>query len=80
MAEVTGRATAHSVGDWQGQKELAARQFNRLIDALVVHYTMDDLTDRMHTAWDDWGSREELLTLSAEDIRQYIATVMDLPG
>jgi RNase P subunit RPR2 len=70
------RATNDSVGEWDGQEEIAAENFNQIQDALYDaapdDYNDDQLHDLMKTAWDNWGSDERLLTLTEKQIDQYI--------
>lgn len=66
-------ATAYTVGEWNGQEELAASNFNRIVNALAERINnSDDLHDEVHYAWDDWGSEESLLTITDKQIRDYV--------
>lgn len=68
-------ATSETVGDWGGDEETAASQFNKIIDAIyeaAPDETYDTkLTEIVHWAWDKWGSSEKLLTLTDEEIQEY---------
>jgi len=74
------RATNENVGEWDGQEELAADNFNRIQDALYDaapdEYDDDKLSNLMKSAWDDWGSEETLLTVTDEQISEYVAKVV----
>ena len=70
------RATNDSVGEWDGQEELAADNFNKIQDALYEaapdEYNDDDLHELMKSAWDYWGSKEDLLIITDEQINEYV--------
>ena len=70
------RATNDSVGEWDGQEDLAAQQINRIYDALYAaapdEYNDDQLSELMHSAWDVWGSEEKLLTITDDQIESYV--------
>lgn len=70
------RATTDNVGEWDGQEETAAENFNQIQDALYDaapdHYNDDQLYELMSTAWDIWGSDEKLLTITDEQIKEYV--------
>ncbi|MCK5611958.1 hypothetical protein KAR91_59360 [Candidatus Pacearchaeota archaeon] len=70
------RATLDSVGEWDGQEQTAADNFNRLQDALYEaapdEYNDDQLHQLMKSAWDHWGSDEDLLNITEEQIAEYV--------
>lgn len=70
------KATSDSVGEWDGQEKLAANNFNRIQNALYSaapdHYDDDQLYELMKHAWDVWGSDENLLTITDEQINEYV--------
>ena len=70
------RATRDSVGDWDGQEDLAAQQINRIYDALYEaapdEYNDDQLSELMHCAWDVWGSEGKLLVITDDAIEAYV--------
>jgi hypothetical protein len=73
-------ATAESVGEWDGQEELAAENVNKIYQAIyaAAPEDIDDTTlyEIMHSVWDDWGSEEELLTITDEQIQEYVQRVI----
>ncbi len=68
-------ATSETVGDWEGDEESAASQFNKIIDAIYEAAPDETYDTRLYEivkyAWDDWGSNEELLTVTDVDIKVY---------
>jgi hypothetical protein len=69
-------ATAESVGEWDGQEELAAENVNKIYYA-TYNAAPEEINDTtlheiMHSVWDDWGSEEELLTITDEQIHEYV--------
>jgi hypothetical protein len=74
------KATAHSVGDWGGQEQLAADNINRIYDAIYGavgdDYDSDRLAQIIHDVWDDYGSNEYLLDISDEEIAGYVRAVI----
>lgn len=68
-------ATPETVGDWEGDEETAASQFNKIIDAIYEAASDDTNDSKFFTickaAWDDWGSEEKLFTLTDEEIKAY---------
>lgn len=70
------RATSDSVGEWDGQEELAAENINRIQDAAYEaapnEYDDDRLYGIMSTIWDVWGSKEDLLTITDEQISEFV--------
>lgn len=72
-------ATTESVGEWDGQEELAAENVNRIYTAIYKAAPNDTDTDTlaeiMHRVWDEWGSEEKLLTLTDEDVEKYVSKV-----
>ena len=72
-------ATADSVGDWDGQEEFAASQFNRVLDTIASSLDEfdDDRFDRAAKwAWDILGADEDLLTLTDEQIESVVKRVI----
>ena len=69
-------ATSRSVGEWEGNEQLAADNVNRIYDAIYdaidENYDPDNLAQIIHNVWDDWGSEEALLTISDNDIAEYV--------
>ena len=74
------RATTDSVGEWDGQEELAAENFNQIQDALYEaapdEYNDDQLHELMKAAWDKWGSECDLLTATDKQIAEYVESVV----
>ncbi|MEF3075183.1 hypothetical protein V2P20_09110 [Methylobacter sp. Wu1] len=74
------KATSHSVGDWNGQEELAASNINRIYDAIYAavddDYDTDKLAQIIHDVWDDYGSDEKLLTITDNEIEGYVERVI----
>ena len=73
-------ATNETVGDWEGQEELAAEQFNRILFAIYftahedeTEITMDDLKK---DAWDYWGDNANLLELTNIQVTEYVKSVL----
>jgi hypothetical protein len=68
-------ATSETVGNWGGQEGLAAEQFNKIIEAIyevAPDNTYDSkLYEIIKYAWDDWGSKDELLAITEEEIKKY---------
>ena len=69
-------ATTDSVGEWDGQEELAAENCNRIQDAMFEaipdEYTDDQIHCLMSAVWDEWGSREDLLTITDDQINKFV--------
>ncbi len=69
-------ATIDSVGEWDGEEQKAADNINRIQDALyeaaLDETTEDQLQDIMKYIWDYWGSREDLITITDEQIREFV--------
>jgi len=68
-------ATFETVGDWSGEEETAALQFNKIIDA-IYEAAPDETSDTRLSeiakyAWDNWGSNEKLLVLTNDEIKVY---------
>jgi hypothetical protein len=74
------KATAGSVGEWEGQEELAAENVNRIykaiFDAVDEDFDQDRLDQIIHDVWDDWGSEESLLTITDNEIAGYVSKVV----
>ncbi len=72
-------ASNETVGDWEGQEELAAEQFNRILFAIysIAPNDTDDITmdDLKKDAWDCWGDNAELIELTNAQVTKYINTV-----
>ena len=70
------KATLDSVGEWDGEEQTAADNINRIQDALYEaapdDYNDDDLHPLMKIVWDYWGSREDLLTITDEQINEFV--------
>ena len=70
------RATTDSVGEWDGQEQLAADNCNKIQDAMYDaapdEYNDDRLYELMNVIWDYWGSREDLLTITDEQISEFV--------
>ena len=67
-----------SVGDWAGDEALVAHNFNRILDAIAAHLDDNDaetMQDLGHYAWDVWGSREELLTITDAQVAEWVDTL-----
>lgn len=79
MASV--RATSDSVGEWDGEEQTAADNINRIQDAIYEaasdETTEDKLHDLMKFAWDRWGSREDLLTVTDDQIKSFVDRYVD---
>jgi len=75
------RATSESVGDWDGQEQLAADNFNKIQDALYDaapdEYNDDQISELMKSAWNYWGSEEGLLTITDEHISKYVKETIE---
>lgn len=70
--------TSDSVGDWDGEEDLAASQFdviaNEIIRLVGNGVNSDDLiNDAIHWAWDHVGSDVNLLTMSDAELRAIAA-------
>jgi len=69
-------ASIFSVGDWEGQEQLAADKVNLIYDSIYSSidddYDLDKLAQIIHNVWDDWGSELSLLTISDEQIYRYV--------
>jgi hypothetical protein len=74
------KATTGSVGEWDGQEQLAADNINRIYDAIYAavedDYDADRLAQIIHNVWDDYGSDEHLLTISDNEIDGYVSRVI----
>ena len=72
-------ASNETVGDWEGQEELAAEQFNRIIFAIyyIAPNDTDDITmdDLKKDAWNFWGDNAELIELTNEQIAEYVESI-----
>ena len=70
------QATTDSVGEWDGQEQLAADNCNRIQDAMYDaapdEYGDDQLHELMKVIWDHWGSRGDLLTVTDEQISEFV--------
>ena len=70
------RATPDSVGEWDGHEELAAENCNKIQDAMYEaapdEYNDDQLHELMKLIWDQWGSREDLLTITDKQISEFV--------
>lgn len=59
---------------------LAAENVNKIYQAIyaAAPEDIDDTTlyEIMHSVWDDWGSEEELLTITDEQIHEYVQRVI----
>ena len=70
------RATNDSVGEWGGKEQKAADNINRIQDALYEaapdNYNDDKLNDLMKYIWDYWGSREDLTTVTDNQIKEFV--------
>lgn len=68
-------ANEGTVGDWEGEEELAAAQVNRIYAALnaAIPPNADPIkTERMFSrVWTDWCSTLRLLDLGENDIKNY---------
>ena len=66
-----------TVGEWDGKEELAADQVNRIYQALYDAAPSDiepeELAGVLSHVWDHWGSEEGLLTLTDEQIQEYVS-------
>lgn len=66
-----------TVGDWNGQEELAAQQVNRitqdLYDAAPDNIEPEELAGVLHQIWDYWGSEDDLLTITNQKIQNYVS-------
>jgi hypothetical protein len=75
------KATPDSVGDWNGDEEAAAKQFNRFVYAIVESMPdeaeHDDIHQTIKHAWDVWGSDDRLLSASDEIIEFYVYGVRE---
>jgi hypothetical protein len=81
--EETGMAAdQYSVGDWGGNEQLAADNVNRIYAAILESVGDDCDRDMMeqiiHSVWDRWGSAGALLTITDDEIADYVKTVMVL--
>jgi hypothetical protein len=73
-------ATAESVGEWDEQEEQIAENVNKIYRAIYAA-TPEDIDDTilyeiMHSVWDDWGSEDELLTITGAQIQEYVQRVI----
>lgn len=70
------RATTDNVGEWDGQEQLAADNCNRIQDAMYDaapdEYNDDQLHGLMKVIWDCWGSEEDLLTITDDQISKFV--------
>ncbi len=64
--------SATNVGDWQGLEVLAAAKFNSLVTTLTRHYQGAELHAAVEAAWEEWGQTVKLLTMSGDDVEQYV--------
>ena len=66
-----------TVGDWEGQEDLAAQQVNRiyqaLYDAAPDDIEPEELAGVLKHVWDQWGSEEDLLTITDRQIQEYVS-------
>lgn len=59
-----------TVGEWSGQEQLAADQFNIIVDEILSQTDDDDaISDAVHWAWDEVGSDEDLLTMTEAKLK-----------
>jgi hypothetical protein len=72
-----GFAASDTVGDWDGQEQLAADNYNRILKALYAAIPSDTPDTIQHEifkkAWDDWGSDSGLLTITDYEITEYVS-------
>lgn len=73
-------ATPESVGDWDGEEELAATQVNRIYQAIDRNLprSVDPRVARniFNRVWDDWGYDLRLLDITEDDIQQYARSLL----
>ena len=70
------KVNPETVGEWDGEEETAAENFERithaLYDAVPDEFNDDQIYQLLKTAWDYWGSKDDLLTLRDEQITEYV--------
>jgi hypothetical protein len=67
--------TQYTVGQWDGWEQLAAWQFNSIIDALAIRFTGDNLDERVNCAWKYWGKSSALLSLTIKQVQNYASSI-----
>jgi hypothetical protein len=71
------KASTGSVGDWDGNEQLASDNVNRIykaiFDSVDDNYDPDSLAQIIHDVWDDWGSDESLLEITDAQIENYVS-------
>lgn len=70
------RATTENVGEWDGHEQLAADNCNMIQDAMYDaapdEYNDDQLHELVKVIWDYWGNREDLLTITDEQVSEFV--------
>ncbi len=67
------------VGDWEGDEEIAAENFNKITRALYNaapdNVTQEELEDIIARARDEWKDDQDLLTINDRQIERYVNNV-----
>lgn len=70
------KVESDSMGEWNGNETLAAEKFEKiqraLFNACPDDYDDEKIIDLFQDAWDYWGSTENLLTISDNQIDEYV--------
>ena len=73
-------ASVDTVGEWDGDEQTACDNINRIRCALYKAspdtITEADLAQLFGMAWDTWGSDENLLSITDDQIRDYVQRVV----
>jgi hypothetical protein len=69
-------ANQYSVGDWGGSEQLAADNVNRIYAAILesvgADYDHDMMAQIIQHVWDYWGSADGLLSVTDNEIADYV--------
>ena len=67
--------TPETMGDWDGEEDLAAMQVNRILQAIdrVLPEDLDvgQVESIFYRVWSDWSYDLRLLDVNEQDIRRY---------
>lgn len=71
----------YEVGEWDGGESLAAVNVDRIYDELYIRFTENTSVDTRNflidRVWNDWGSDKKLLTITDEQIQEYVDKLVD---
>ena len=70
---------AEAMSEWEGEGELAAKNMNRIHDALFEAIPEDteqqEFNQKMELVLDRWDSDDTLLTITDDEIQDYVQSL-----